>query len=193
MNNDPETTELATGFTVGNYKAARTAQDRTKIAEAIRVRFTERYIKPATDTEHKHGFTIMAISCLMVEALESFRRGWTNSRDRSEAAFCYFFNTNDGFKELSGCCEQFYKHVRCGILHQAETTGGWLITRNKSQVPFFDPESFTVNATSFMEKLTIVLNEFCDELRTDDWNSKNWKNVVKKMDKLCDNCRPPGK
>jgi hypothetical protein len=122
----PELTKLATGFTVIDYKASRgkastDAQAKNRIADAILLRFTERYVRPANDPKCKHGFTMMAISCLMIEALESFRRGWTKSNGKSEVAFCYFFNTNDGFKELRGHCEQFYKNVRCGILHQAET------------------------------------------------------------------------
>lgn len=190
MSDDPELTKLATGFTVRDYKAARDAQDRNRIAEAIRLRFTERYIKPANAPKHKHGFTMMAISCLMIEALESFRRGWINSN--SKVAFCYFFNANDSFRELRDHCEQFYKNVRCGILHQAETTGGWRITRNTKKVPFFDSESLALNATRFLSYVSEALNEFCDELKTADWNSKGWKNVVKKLDALCHNCRRPG-
>lgn len=193
MSDDPESTELATGFTVRDYLAARDAREKGKIADAINLRFTERYIKPATDPEYKHGFAIMAISCLMVEALESFRRGWRRTDDKSEVAFCYFFNSNYAFEPLRGHCEQFYKNVRCGILHQAETTGGWKITRNKQQVAFFDPESLTLNATTFLDSLSEVLDQFCNELKTAEWDSEHWKNVVKKMDALCHNCRQPGK
>jgi hypothetical protein len=194
---DPGLTELATGFTVNDYKTARgkastDAQAKNGIADAILLRFKERYIKPANDPKCKHGFTMMAISCLMIEALESFRRGWKDSNNRSEVAFCYFFNTNDGFKELQGYCEQFYKNVRCGILHQAETTGGWKITRNQKNVPFFDSESLTINAQNFLDKLSEVLTRFCDELKKAEWDSQEWKNVVRKMDALCKNCNRPG-
>jgi len=170
LSDDPKQTELAKGFTVADYEDARgkakagDVADKNRIAEAIRQRFTERYINPANapsckdcDPSCKHGFTMMAISCLMIEALESFRRGWSNTNGRSEAAFCYFFNTNDGFKDLRGHCEQFYKHIRCGILHQAETTGGWKVTRDKTKVPFFDSGSLTINAQCFLDNLSMVL------------------------------------
>ena len=43
-----------------------------------------------------HGFTIMAVSCLMVESLESFCRGWEHSKGkRGELAFCHFFAALD--------------------------------------------------------------------------------------------------
>jgi hypothetical protein len=198
LSDDPGQTKLATDFTVHDYETARdlansgNGAQKNRIAEKIRLRFTERYIRPATDPRHKHGFTMMAISCLMIEAFESLRRGWTSTNGKSEAAFCYFFSTTDAFKELRGHCEQFYKHVRCGILHQAETTGGWKITRDKAAVPFFDSDSQTINAESFLAKLSAVLGEFCDGLKAADWGSQGWKNVVKKMNALCKNCRRPG-
>lgn len=197
MSSDPEQTLLAKNFTVGNYKAARNkaqmgdAAEKNKIADAIHRRFTERYIDPAMKPTCRHGFTMMAISCLMIEALESFRRGWINSNNKSEVAFCYFFNSNDNFKDLRSHCEQFYKNVRCGILHQAETTGGWKITR-ASTAPLFEAASLKLNAERFLDNLAETLNGFCGELKTANWNSQEWKNVVRKMNALCDNCRRPG-
>jgi hypothetical protein len=184
---DPEQVELATGFTVHDYKVSCAAQNRERIAEAIRKRFTERYINAAgADTPYKHGFTMMAISCLMIEALESFRQGWATSNARSSAAFSSFFNHADAFRNFGGDAQQFYINVRCGILHQAETTGGWLIMRIG---PMFESSTLTVNATLFLESLRSVLNDFCDQLKTAAWDSKEWKKVRKKMDAICANCR----
>jgi hypothetical protein len=199
LSHDPELTELATNFTVRDYKDARDkAKDsdvveKNRIADAIRLRFRERYIHPASDPKCKHGFTMMAISCLMIEALESFRQGWkdTNGRDKGKSAFCYFFDSHDRFKDFRGSSQQFYKNVRCGILHQAETTGGWRITRNTKETPFFDPESLTINATRFLKNLSDVLDEFCDQLKTAAWESTDWKNAATKLEALCDNCHRP--
>lgn len=186
QSSDPEKTELATGFSVHDYKVSRDAGDREKIAEAIRKRFSERYTKPVgAGTPNKHGFTMMAISCLMIEALESFRQGWTTSDGRSEAAFRFFFDETDAFKEFRGYAQQFYRNVRCGILHQAETTGGWKVVRAG---PLFDPHTLTVNATLFLEGLAHVLDAFCNELRTAAWDSDEWTRVRKKMDAICANC-----
>jgi hypothetical protein len=185
-------TELATGFTVRDYEAALAAQDRDRIANALHKRLTERYIQPVTDPKHKHGFTMMAISCLMIEALESFRQGWrdTNERGKGKAAFCYFFDNNDRFKDFRGHSQQFYKNVQCGILHQAETTGGWRITR-KATAPLFDSGSLTINVECFLKNLSLVLADFCAELKTADWDSLDWKHVRTKMKALCENCRAP--
>jgi hypothetical protein len=132
----------------------------------------------------------MAISCLMIESLESFVQGWENTNSKSEAAFCYFFDSHSQFNTFRGHFAQFYKNVRCGILHQAETTSGWKITRKKT-APLFDAtSSLTINANLFLQNLRAVLDGFCDELKTSDWNSTEWKNVRKKMKALCHNCRP---
>jgi hypothetical protein len=189
LNNDPKQTELASGFTVAQYEAACRAKDKDTISCALHRRFMERYINPVTEAGQKHGFTMMAISCLMIESLESFRRGWKNSNNKSEAAFCYFFSTNDSFREFRNHCEQFYKNVRYGILHQAETTGGWRIRRDG---PLFDSASLIINAQCFLDNLCIVLNDFCGRLKSAEceWDSPEWQNVRKKMSALCENCRP---
>jgi hypothetical protein len=128
---DPKQTELASNFTVADYESAVKALDRDRVADALHRRFAERYIEPVTASHGKqvHGFTIMAVSCLMIESLESFCRGWENSNGKSELAFCHFFDSQRQFDRFRGHSAEFYRNVRCGILHQAETTGGWRITR----------------------------------------------------------------
>lgn len=189
---DPDLTELASKFTVRDYKAARDAKQRERIAEGIRRRFTERYITPALDPPKRNGFTMMAISCLMIEAFMSLRKGWKTSNGKGEAAVCCFFDGADLFKEFRGHGQAFYKNVRCGILHQAETTGGWKIVRSG---PLFDPGTDTINAARFLPNLKQVLDDFCDGLKTAAWDGPEWKNVCKKMNGICENCtkslKPP--
>jgi|SRR5580700_8305432 hypothetical protein len=81
---DAESTFIASKFTVRQYRDATANKDRDAVAEAIRRRFTERYVDPVLNGKNKHGFTQMAISCLMLEALESFLRGWKKSIRKSE-------------------------------------------------------------------------------------------------------------
>jgi hypothetical protein len=126
---DPEETEISTGFTVHDYEVARNKQDHDRIAEAIRSRFTDRYVRPVADPKHRHGFTMMAISCLMIEAIESFQRGWKTSDGHSCDAFCSFLDRAEPLKVFRGYGREFYENVRCGILHQGETTGGWKVVR----------------------------------------------------------------
>ena len=183
---NPDDTELAPSFTVRAYKQARdrTPPDRAAIADAILARFLDRYIEPVR--AKKRGFTIMAVSCLMIEALESFVQGWESSDGRSKASFCFFFDEFDAFKDFRGHARDFYKHVRCGILHQAESTGGWRIRRDTRLL--FDPIARTVNAERFLDALQAVLEKFCRDLKGLPWNDQQWKNVRKKMEALVRNC-----
>ena len=41
-----------------------------------------------------------------------------------------FFDVESAFAPFRGHVRDFYKGVRCGILHQAETTMGWRIRRD---------------------------------------------------------------
>src|SRR3990172_5336187 len=140
--------ELARGYSVARYRRLEAAKNKQEIARLISRRVTERYLAPTLAKQNlKHGFSSMAIGCLMVEAVESFRQGWLDTKDRSKAAFCSFFDAHDQFAPFRGHAERFYYDVRCGILHQAETRGGWRILRSG---PVFDPSGRVINATAFL-------------------------------------------
>jgi hypothetical protein len=191
--NDAKRTKLASGFAVADYEIARVKQDKNTIADAIHRRFRERYLDglsgPKPISNAVHGFTKMAIACLMIESLESFRNGWSDTRGKSELAFCSFFDRNDEFGQFCGQAGEFYKHVRCGILHQAETTGGWKTTQGK-KAPLFDTQTRTINAEAFLTALGTVLDTLRDDLKDEEWDGVLWKNVRKKMNALCHNCAP---
>lgn len=180
--------ELARGYTVARYRRLEAAKDKKEIARLLSRRFTERYLAPMLAKRNvKHGFSTMAIACLMVEALESFRQGWSDTKNRSKAAFCSFFDAHVQFASFRGHAEQFYYDVRCGILHQAETRQGWRIRRKG---PLFDSSECAVNATVFLRNLGRVLKVYCQGLVREDWDSKSWKNCRKKMDSVCRACVP---
>jgi hypothetical protein len=184
--NDGESTLLASKFTVRQYRDAVANRDRDAVAGAIRRRFTERYIAPALNGKNQYGFTQMAISCLMLEALESFLRGWKKSIRQSEKLFVDFLDREPDFATLRGRGSDFYTNVRCGILHQAETTAGWRIVRRGD---LFDGDR-TINADKFIRALQKVLNAHCDELTRINWGDKRWNAARRKLNNICDNCRP---
>ena len=182
----PDDVELARGYTVARYRALEVVKDKEQIAALITKRFTERYLAPTLSRRNvKHGFASMAIGCLMVEALESFRQGWPDTKDKSKAAFCSFFDAHAEFAAFRGHAERFWKDVRCGILHQAETRGGWTIRR---EGPLFDSKDHIVNATAFLRSLGKVLKGYRTNLKQSNWDSDLWKNCRKKMKSVCDTC-----
>lgn len=182
--------ELASNYKVSDYLTDEASQNRNRIADAIHRRFSERYIALISGVD-THGFTKLAISCLMIEALESFRRGWidTSKRGQSEHAFCSFFDAHEQFAPFRGHARDFYKGVRCGILHQAETTLGWRIRRNKALLEQAGGIR-TINATKFVRALQSALENYRQELRNADWNDEMWVNLRRKMKAVCSNCEP---
>lgn len=188
MQSNIDDIKLSSSVTIGKYKELENEQNREKISDFIMERFSERYILPleSIDKKKKNGFCIMAVCCLMIETLESFRQGWSDSNNKSKEAFCYFFDGNEPFKDFRGFVAEFYKHVRCGILHQAETTGGWLIIRKG---PLFDRANKTINATKFFKKLKTCLKHYCGDLKNSDWNSDVWHKFREKMKAICENCK----
>jgi hypothetical protein len=183
---DSDDTKLASRFTVADYKKAYIDKNREAIAEAIRRRFTERYITPVSESKAKHGFTMMAVCCLMIESLESFRQGWKSTSGLDKYAFQLFFAREPAFADFRGYERYFHSNVRCGILHQGETYHGWKILRTG---PLFDKAIRTINATRFLNEMKKVLDDFCDQLKSLEWNSKDWQNVNKKIHALCAHCR----
>lgn len=179
--------------TVADYKAWRGEGEggKDKVAEFFRERMRERYIEPllALDSDEKNGFSIMAVSCLMIETYETFQQGWPSSDNKSALAFCRFFDREDLFRDFRGHAQQFYKNVRCGILHQGETTGGWQITRANSK-PLFDAGTHTVHATKFHALLAKVMDRYRDDLDANLLTSEIWRHFLTKMKATIDNCWP---
>jgi len=167
-------------------------KDRPGIAGLIRTRFEERYLDPILDNLERNGFAMLAICCLMVETLESFRNGWKNTSDKgkSEAAFCGFFQAHDEFRDLRPVAHEFYRAVRCGILHQAETTHKWRVDREPGLLEEKDGVRW-LSAFEFGKGLRVVLNRYHDELATSEWSSVLWVNARKKLQAICRNCGLP--
>jgi len=185
----PETFEgiyLASDTSVEDIRAWLEKRDKEKIADFILKRFLERYLEPVVNSTLRNGFAMMAIGCLMIEALESFYQGWNNSSGhKGEDIFNGFFNRFPSFAEYRGIGTEFYKHIRCGILHQAETTGGWIIRRDC--LPS-DPTNKVVNAEEFIKNLQLSLNEYHSSLLASDWESEVWENCRKKLNHIIKNC-----
>jgi len=66
-------TELARGFTIREYLNAKTSSPpgQRQIAQAIKRRFVDRYLNPIK--ANPNGFTMMAVSCLMIGAFVAVR------------------------------------------------------------------------------------------------------------------------
>jgi hypothetical protein len=191
----PAATKLSSTVTVSQYQSVlaeleaavppHDVEFKRRIAKFFVERFRERYISPinAAHKETKHGFCTMAVSCLMIEALESFWRGWPDTKNKRSEPFLRFFERTAALSAFVEKTEAFYKHVRCGILHQGETTDGWTIHRNG---PLLKGKS--INATELHKVVACSLKEHAAFLKIEDQTSERWRNFKTKMKHVCENC-----
>jgi len=183
-------------------------KDLNGLADFIGERLSERYIGPLQTSSEKHGFLMMAAVCLLTETLESFYQGWPTTDkgiprkdiqdpckptdpkrttvSSSEVAFCYFFQRELAFSPLRSYSQDFYVHVRCGILHQGETTGGWRIWREGA---LFDDKDLTVNADKFLAEVKKAVQTYADKLRNAAWNDDLSSSCCNKMDAIIEHCK----
>ncbi|MDU0808962.1 gamma-glutamylcyclotransferase family protein [Aquirufa regiilacus] len=172
--------------TLSDLEAFLQNKDKEGLANFVYKRLSERYILPLihVDAQYKNGFNILANSCLLIEAFETFRTG-NIEKINSQSAFESFFNREESFKSFDKHSIEFYKHVRCGILHQGETTGNWRITRRNDAELFND---FVINANEFLDSLKQVLLNYKQELIQAEWEDIIWVNCLRKVKQILLNC-----
>jgi hypothetical protein len=113
---DPWLTAVAAKRTLRDYAELVRAKDRVGIADLIQLRFEERYLEPVLDIPERNGFAMLAVCCLMVETLESFRHAGRTPEARVRQHSVASFSNTTSFARLRPVAHEFYRAVRCGIL-----------------------------------------------------------------------------
>lgn len=176
-------------FTIADYYELLGKEDKESLANFVYFRLYGRYIKPFDFEgdlyiqQYKNGFAIMANCCLLIETLQSFKKGWEDTKNKSEKAFKEFLDEEKGFVEFRKI--NFYKDIRCGILHQGEVTGGYKIRRDRK---LFDKSTKTINSVLFANELNQSLKDYKASLKNADWESELWSNFRQKMKAVISNC-----
>lgn len=179
-------TKLTNTITVAKYLELEAADDRAACGQFIVQRFHERYFEPTVNASVRHGFTLMAIGCLVIEALECFYEGKAHSKDGSAKMFAAFFQRQTGLEAFGQGNEHwFYKDIRCAVLHQAETAGGWRLRRTGK---LLDSGERIINAKRFVDLLQRAVADYAVLLQTDP---TLWRNFKRKMEAVCANCEVP--
>lgn len=169
--------------------ASKDESSKSNLIGLIDHRFTNRYLKHLDPTINDSGFFKMAICCLMIETMESFKQGEKNTKGKSKQMFIDFFETEEAFfPEFKDVSIDFYNNIRCGILHQAETTNAWRILRvgfllNKSER--------TINADKFVKALKSSLENYINNLKENNINDTEgiWPKAILKINDICNNCQ----
>lgn len=182
--NDYKLTDKVTVGQVLTWLNEKSDDSKRCIVKLISHRFENRYLKHVKSTDS--GFLIMAVSCLVIEALQSFREGRSDTNGISRKMFQNFFRDHKvnfpGFYEIT---DEFYSHIRCGILHQSETTNAWRIMRTGK---LLDNSELSINSRLFVQALDKSVTEYLNELSNSNFNSAIWGYAQKKLISICDNC-----
>jgi hypothetical protein len=155
-----------------------------------------------------YGFAIMALCSLLIETMECYRQGLPSSSTSdlgslkasptnisapmeykldgltfpgSKEIFKIFFTRDQHqvfFPGVDG--ETFYRNIRCGLLHQAQTKDGWRIVRTGK---FWDPgPAKQINREEFAERLGACFEVYLEELKAEtDWDSDIWRAARRKI------------
>jgi hypothetical protein len=132
--------------------------------------------------DRKFGFAILSIDCLLVETLEAFRQGLTDTRWKSEQLFTAFLSQRPAFRSFftGNLASRFYKDFRCGILHNAQVFGTGLVW-SVGPLLTVNGDRIIVNRTAFHEAVMQELGEYLNELR-DTAKRELRNNFRRKMD-----------
>src|SRR6266487_2110500 len=180
-----ERVKLSSRVTIGEYLKLVAEQNRQKLSEFVKERFTERYIDPVLSMRKKNGFYMMAICCLLIEALTAFRKGWQDPTTRRSKPYREYFADHPSLDVDPALADALYDHVRSGIFHLGETTGGWRILRKGLTV---NPINKAVNATKFVTEVRKSIDGYCEELTRATWHKPIWQNFRNRMNALIRNC-----
>lgn len=185
--NDFLLTEIVTVGQAKQWMRNKDDYAKANLIKLIHHRFYNRYVKHLKTIDS--GFLKMAISCLMIETMESFRQGLKDTKGIGvgKKMFEDFFIVEEplfpGFREIA---PSFYSSIRCGILHQAETTNGWRIVRSGT---LLDKSNRTINATRFVNALEKALDNYINNLKVSDISTTIWKHAILKIEDVCENCK----
>lgn len=172
--------------------------------EIFKDRINGRFLKPINKIiKHPNkkinlfcGFIIIAIDCLIIETLYQFYKGTDETQGSHKKSFWHFFKNSIYFNDEIDTKEKayvFYKHFRCGILHQAQTKkmSKIRINRNKMAQPINPKcinDGLIIDRKIFHNSLVKDIEHYCEILlnpkNTDEINLR--KNFIKKMDYIVD-------
>nr|WP_315155616.1 hypothetical protein [uncultured Flavobacterium sp.] len=136
--------------------------------------------------EYKNGFLMMSSCALLIETFAAFLEGHNETPRGNINSYTKVFEKAEEWDNDLKLFKNshIYKHIRCGLLHQAETTGKYKITRRKDVGILEDK---TINAQKFFDALKELLQKYKEHLATADWNCTEWHACRSKIGHIVNN------
>ena len=148
-----------------------TEADWQKAVDILHDRLQTRYLEHISMLLKRKtsGFVVLALDCALIETLQQFRLGesetpWGQGQQHfvdflTQTSFNEFF---DGPKAVL-----FYTTIRCGLLHQTEAKHNSRVKRGTLPLVSYtiDHKGVVINVPLFHEKLEKVIGEYVADLR----------------------------
>lgn len=128
-----------------------------------------------------NGFSIMALDCLLIEALYQFRCGLKETRRRQSTQYGKFMSDYLNVSLDEG--EAFYQNIRCGILHSAQTKGNSELTDKNDYILTLEEGRLCVSVCRLTQEIISYLSRYENELRNPQ-NVELRQKFIKKMNML---------
>lgn len=172
-------------------------------------RLSSRYFSPisaiaSSQDKSGEGFSIVAILMTLVEFLETTYTGQNFNPNHKQATpyeyglgqstriFVGFFLNRAPFSGsiTEASAAEIYSSVRCGLLHEARTCGGWLIRVAKSEgccpVRGIDPVGKIIFRDKFLEEMEAAVVALRTAMLAPDQAGKELRAAfIRKMDGIC--------
>jgi hypothetical protein len=167
-----------------------TEADWQKAVDILWDRLNGRFLEPIALMEGHGfaGFAVMALDCLLIETLQQFREGEPETPYKKGEEYFIRFLTKSPFGRFfdEAMAQMFYRQIRNGILHQAETKETSLIHKRGPDLVKLteDDKGLSINRDLFHEQLVQVIRDYIEELRN-PVNSDLRISFRKKMDFIC--------
>lgn len=185
---------ISPSFTADDWAtlAPNAEADWRRAVEMLRDRIDGRFLDHARNClqSETSGFVVLAIDSMLIEALEQFRRGIVDGRNRSRELIRTFLagpRFQPHFYPVAA--NAFYEDIRCGLLHQAEARRLWLIRRSQTELFVTRGETeaevgYIVDVVQFHEALEGAFDDYLNELVDPDHEQLR-ENLWSKMNHIC--------
>ncbi len=172
------------------------------LQEYFQTRLDLRYLNPIRllqehGTFQGEGFSILALQCILIEFLESTVQGvnyrylrsgdqlgpyeYNSSSDVFVSFLCKRHPFAREFNEV--LAREFYREIRCGLLHEARTKGGWKVWAEASEGTVVDPEQRIVYRNNFQNAIDQFIGWYHDALPRD---AALQEAFIRKFNNLCE-------
>ncbi len=132
-----------------------------------------------------NGFAIMALNCLLIEALYQFENGLKETKNSNKKEYANFLRQIDSTAfSVGSVAEDFYTHIRCGILHSAQTKAESRLSDREGFVVAVENNVLIVSVAGVTNLVKNHFNSYAGRL-LDSNEIELRKNFIKKMKFVC--------